>query len=74
MTLNNLIKNIKSNKDDEKNVEILKELIEQVKSEDVQSIIIACTDLNPILKKISTELNIVDSSKCLAAAVIKKIL
>lgn len=73
LTLNNLIKNIKTNKDDDKNVEVLKGLIEQVKKEDVQNIIIGCTDLNPILKKISTELNIVDSSKCLAEATIKKI-
>lgn len=72
--LNNLIKNIKLNKDDEKNVEVLQDLISQVKEEDIQNVIIGCTDLNPVLKKFSPKVNIVDSSKCLAQAVVKKYL
>ncbi|WP_242874768.1 MULTISPECIES: aspartate/glutamate racemase family protein [Clostridium] len=74
VTLNNLIKNIKINKDDEKNVETLKALINEVKEEDIENIIIGCTDINPVLKKLSPEINIIDSSKCLAEAVIKKYL
>lgn len=72
--LNNLIKSIKENKDDEKNVETLKKLIKEVEEEDVQNIIIGCTDLNPVLKKTEVPINIVDSSKCLAEAVIKRYL
>lgn len=72
--LNNLIKSIKANKDDDKNVEILKELIKEVQEENVRNIIIGCTDLNPVLKKVLPEVNLIDSSKCLAEAAVKKYL
>lgn len=72
--LNKLIKSIKENKDDEKNAEVLKGLMSKVQEENIQNIIIGCTDLNPVLKKVLPEVNIVDSSKCLAEAVVKKYL
>jgi len=72
--LNNLIKNIKANKDDYKNVEVLKELIKEVEEENIHSIIIGCTDLNTVLKKVLPEVNLIDSSRCLAEAAVKKYL
>lgn len=74
VALNNLIKNIKANKDDPQNIEVLRDLINEVHKEDIQNIIIGCTDLNPVLKKILPEVNIIDSSKCLAEAVVRKYL
>lgn len=72
--LNKLIKSIKENKDDEKNVEVLKELMKEVREENIQNIIIGCTDLNTVLKEVLPDVNIIDSSKCLAEAVVRKYL
>lgn len=72
--LNKLIQNIKTNKENTQNIDLWNELIKDAKIESVESIIIACTDLNTILKKTSSSINIVDSSKCLAEAVISKYL
>lgn len=72
--LNNLILNIKSDKDNAQNVEIWNELIEDLKNESVDNIVLACTDLNVILKKVQPSLKIIDSAKCLAEAVIIKYL
>lgn len=74
VTLNNLIKNIKANKDSKENIDTLNSLIKEAEGEDVQNIIIGCTDLNPVLRKALLQINIVDSSKCLAEAVVKKYL
>ncbi|MFL8712107.1 hypothetical protein Q3304_15130 [Clostridioides sp. GD02377] len=45
-----------------------------MKKESIKNIIIACTDLNVVLEKSDSSINIIDSSKCLAEAVINKYL
>lgn len=72
--LNNLIQKIKTNKKDPKNIEIWNELIEAVKNESIQNIVIACTDLNAVLEKVHHSINIIDSSKCLAESTVSKYL
>lgn len=72
--LNTLIQNIKMDKENPKNIYIWNELIEAVKNESIDNIMIACTDLNVVLEKIQPSLNIIDSSKCLAEAVVSKYL
>ncbi|TCO68301.1 aspartate/glutamate racemase family protein [Marinisporobacter balticus] len=68
--LNNLIQKIKLDKKNIDNVGIWNELIEDVKKEDIESIVIACTDLNAVLEKSHNKINIIDASKCLAESVI----
>lgn len=72
--LNSLIQKIKLDKDNEENLFIWNELMEEVKGERIESIIIACTDLNVVLKKSNSNINVIDSSKCLASAFIGKYL
>ncbi len=72
--LNFLIKSIKNDKEDTKNIEIWNELIEDVKSKAIRNIIVGCTDLNVVLKKTPNSLDVIDSSRCLAESVINKYL
>ena len=72
--LNNLIQKIKLDKKNKDNIRIWGELIEDVEKEDIKSIIIACTDLNIVLEKLHSKMNIIDSSKCLAQSVISRYL
>ncbi|EGT4878411.1 TPA: amino acid racemase [Clostridioides difficile] len=72
--LNNLIQNIKMDKENPHNIDIWNKLIEDVKNESIENIVIACTDLNVVLEKSYPSINIVDSSKCLAESVVNKYL
>lgn len=72
--LNNLIQKIKIDRDNKKNIDIWNEVIKDVKKESVESIVIACTDLNVVLEKADPQINIIDSSKCLAQSVIRNYL
>jgi aspartate racemase len=72
--LNNLIQNIKIDKENTQNIDIWNELIEDVKKESIENIVIACTDLNVVLEKAPPSINIIDSSKCLAKAVVSEYL
>lgn len=72
--INKLIQKIKLDKENLENVHLWNELIEDAKKESVESIVIACTDLNVVLEKAHTQINIVDSSKCLAKSVVSKYL
>ncbi|KEJ01975.1 amino acid racemase [Clostridium botulinum] len=74
LKLNNLIQNIKIDKDNIQNIDIWNELIEDVKKESIENIVIACTDLNVVLEKAHPQINIIDSSKCLAETVVSKYL
>lgn len=69
--LNELIKNIKINKDNPLNIELWKNLLKEAEQE-ADYIIIACTDLNAVSDKIKTGMKILDSSQSLARAVVKK--
>ncbi|MCL1662870.1 amino acid racemase [Elizabethkingia ursingii] len=71
--LNELIKNIKMQKDNPLNHELWDKLLKEVR-QDADYIIIACTDLNAVTHRISTSVKIIDSSQCLAHAVVKKYL
>ncbi len=71
--LNELIKNIKVQKDNPLNYELWNKLLKATEQE-VDYIIIACTDLNAVADGIDTSIKIVDSSQCLAHAVVKKYL
>lgn len=72
--LNNLIQSIKIDKENPKNIDIWNELMEYVKNESIENIVIACTDLNVVLEKAHPQINIIDSSKCLAESVVNKYL
>lgn len=72
--INMLIQKIKLDKENKENLDIWNDLIEDVKKEDIESIIIACTDLNVVLEKSHSKINIIDSSKCLAESVINNYL
>ncbi|AGK97951.1 aspartate/glutamate racemase family protein [Clostridium pasteurianum] len=72
--LNNLIQNIKIDKENQENIDIWNELINDVKNESIENIVIACTDLNVVLEKTHPSINIIDSSKCLAESVVNKYL
>lgn len=72
--LNNLIQNIKIDKENTQNINIWNELIEDAKKESIENIVIACTDLNVVLEKTHPQINIIDSSKCLAESVVRKYL
>lgn len=71
--VNEIIKMIKSNVDSEGIREKWDSLIDQVIDNGIDTVIIACTDLNVALNK-SERVNIIDSSESLAAAVVKKYL
>lgn len=70
--LNDLIQKIKLDKENVENLHIWNELVEEAKKEDIKSIIIACTDLNVVLEKSYSKINIIDSSKCLAKSVVSR--
>lgn len=72
--LNTLIQSIKIDKGNPYNIDIWNELIEDVKKESIENVIIACTDLNVVFEKSHSSINIIDSSKCLAEAAIIKYL
>lgn len=72
--LNNLIQKIKVDKENIENIDIWNGIIEDVKKESIQSIVIAYTDLNVVLEKAHPQINIIDSSKCLAQSVISRYL
>ncbi|WP_227450240.1 amino acid racemase [Clostridioides sp. ES-S-0108-01] len=72
--LNTLIQSIKTDKGNPYNIDIWNELIEDVKKESIENVIIACTDLNVVFEKSHSSINIIDSSKCLAKATINKYL
>ncbi|MDF2869207.1 MAG: racX [Anaerocolumna sp.] len=72
--LNVLIKGIKSDKEDPENVKLWKRLLEEVKGESIQHIILGCTDLNVVVVKTPEAINIIDSAKCLSEAVVRQYL
>lgn len=74
ITINTIIKKIKLNKYDVDIFKLWEILIEDVKKESIDSVIIACTDLNALLENKDYKLNLIDSSKCLANTTISKYL
>lgn len=72
--VNGLIQSIKRDKDDIQNISLWGELVTELEKEHIENVVIACTDLNVILSKSSVYFNAIDSSKCLAEAVVKQYL
>lgn len=72
--INNLIQMIKTAQDNLKIITIWKELIEDIQKNHIQSIIMACTDLNVALSRCRPEIKVIDSAQALAQAVVKKYL
>lgn len=67
-----LILSIKSSAPLKKSINLWNELSETFQKVGIETIILACTDLNVLLKTVSPHFQIVDSSLCLAEAVVKK--
>lgn len=74
LEINKIINEIKKNKDSSTAGELWKCLMDEVKKESIDTIIIACTDLNVLLEKEDSSVNIVDSAKSLAKSVVGKYL
>lgn len=72
--VNALIKTIKTDKTAPRALEMWQQLLADIESESVESIVIACTDLNVVTGKVNTSINIIDSSENLAKATVKKYL
>lgn len=72
--INELIINIKNNKDAKENMTYWHELIKKCKEKKVDRIIVACTDLNVVLVRNDIKINVTDSSQCLAKALIREYL
>ena len=70
--VNKLIEKIKLNQDDFENIQLWNELVSEVEKEKIECILIACTDLNVVLGKANTKINIIDSSRCLARLMVIK--
>ncbi len=74
LKINNLIQSIKKDKKNARNIGDLNELIEEVKREKIENIIVACTDLNVVLDNVDSQVNIIDSSECLAKSIVSRYL
>jgi aspartate racemase len=70
--IDTLIKSIKADKQNPQNHLLWNNLMEEIMKESIKSIIIACTDLNAVLTKAPIPVQFIDSSRCLAEAVVKK--
>jgi aspartate racemase len=74
VTINEIIKSIKSNKSPKETTVKWNELIMRVRKEDITHVVVACTDLNILVTGIRGTLNMIDSARCLAEATVKKYL
>ncbi|MDF2985283.1 MAG: aspartate racemase [Eubacterium sp.] len=72
--INNLIQNIKKDKNNARNMADWNELIKDVEGENIENIVVACTDLNVVLENMHPQINIIDSSRCLAKSMVSKYL
>lgn len=67
-----MILSIKSSSSFEKAINLWKELSNKFRKAEVDTILLACTDLNPVLKTMPYSFQVVDSSLCLAEAIVRK--
>lgn len=70
--INQTIKGVKDNKPLKEITAKWLELIIKVKKEGITHAVIACTDLNVVINHSRSPLNMIDSSRCLAEAVVKR--
>ncbi len=66
-----LILSIKASSEVEKSVHLWSELSNTLQKAGVDTILLACTDLNVVLKAVKTPFQVVDSSVCLAEAIVE---
>ncbi|AFS78457.1 aspartate racemase [Gottschalkia acidurici 9a] len=74
LCINEIILKIKSQESLSEARVLWKKLIEEIYCEDVDTIIIACTDLNVVIDKEMTKVKFLDSSKQLASELVKRYL
>lgn len=74
LLLNKIIEEIKIKKDNKEAENLWKHLIDEVKGSSIDSIIVACTDLNVLLQKEILSVNVIDTAKSLAKAVVSRYL
>jgi len=67
-----MILNVKSKTGLKSAVSIWEELTHSFLEADIDTIVLACTDLNVVLKDIHTQFRIIDASKCLSEAIVHK--
>lgn len=72
--INEIIKAVKGKKSIKEAVLRWNELIIKVKKEGITHVVVACTDLNVLMNDSRGIMNIVDSSRCLAEAMVRKYL
>ena len=70
--IDDLILSLKSAAPIKKSVHLWEELANDFQKAGVDTIILACTDLNVILQSVSSPFQVVDSSLCLAEEIVKK--
>lgn len=74
LKINTLIQSIKLDKKNDKNIKVWNELLEDIRVEQIENVIVACTDLNAVLEHSKYPINIIDSSNSLAKAVVENYL
>ena len=70
--IDDLILSIKSAASFKKSAQLWEELAKDLQKAGVDTVVLACTDLNVVLQSTSPPLKIVDSSLCLAEEIVKK--
>lgn len=70
--INAIIRSIKEGTDQSDAISLWRSLLDDVYNESVDHVVIACTDLNVISAQAPPKISVVDSSRCLAQAVVKK--
>jgi len=71
-TVDKMILNIKSSADLTVATSLWEELSHDFQKAEIDTIILACTDLNVVLNAVHSPFQMIDSSRCLAEAVVKK--
>ena len=73
-TVNQLIQGIKAGTSQTELLARWEDLLEELRQEAVSTIMTACTDLNVITDRVQTDITIVDSTRCLAQALVREYL
>lgn len=70
--IHKLIQGIKLNKVSPENLQLWNGLLEEARKDSIETIIIACTDLNVVVNQSSVSIPVIDSAKCLALSVVHR--
>ena len=69
-TIDKIILNIKMSSDHRSAIELWKDFCKELKMMEVDTILLACTDLNVVMNTVHSSLKIIDSSSSLAEAIV----